>query len=507
MKSFRLRALSLLLAAVMLLSCGCFRIQRIPLNEIDPGGEPGPAFPDPEPEPEPESEPDPIDETLLSESLALCLVGWGKDYLDDANGLWGVIGYYAALTGRINQTAPWLSDSTADALRRMLRPGEEPLDLPTAWFGDGSVERLSVDGHNGLSFPAFSSLLDATLGIWREIGTESTGAASYTVTVTDHLDDGTVRRCFVYTAFDGPSEAERGLVYLFLSDFSAVTAGDGRDPAEIAAEQGIPTYEELRSTNTVMNLLALSRSMVCTNTHTMNGEVESESVTEFYVEDAGVFTYVKTVTVREDGQEEVWPDSATFWDGDQILYATLGSPTTASAMVPERPESHYEEEGFGYPGNDAFSYDFYNSAPTLVSETDETITFRVDPEILEGEWLVYTVDRATSAMIDINRYSADGVHIWSTHMEYTGGRISDDMESLLGEVHGMRNAVVHLLYMENGESVSADVWYHLPRAWEISLIPSGEFRLFDSPNLSVPVDGVIAPGDDDIELWASAAKG
>ena len=280
-------------------------------------------------------------------------------------------------------------------------------------------------------------------------------------------------------------------------------ASPERDPAEVAAKLGIPTYDDLCAANTVMNLLSLSRSMVCTETHTVNGETASESTTEFYVEDAGVFTYTKSVTAGE----AVQPAAASFWDGEQILYATLGEQTTAAATVPERLENHFDEEGYGYPGNDTYRYSFYNSVPSLVSETDETVTFRVDPELLAGEWIVYTIDRATAAFTDIARYSADGVHIWTTHMEYTGGRISGEMKALTDDVHGMRSAVVHLEYLENREAVTCDVWYHLPCSWTVTLITRGEFLLYDTPNMSAPVDGVIAPGTEDVELWASAAKG
>ena len=119
------RILSLLLAAaaIFLPAGGCIR-------KIGPAA--GTDMPETSPAPVSETA-ETVDEEVLSEALALALVGWGTDYLNDPNGLWSVIGYYAALTARMRDPdeRPWISARTADYIASVLRLGEDPLPEPS----------------------------------------------------------------------------------------------------------------------------------------------------------------------------------------------------------------------------------------------------------------------------------------------------------------------------------------------------------------------------------------
>ncbi|MBO6053240.1 MAG: hypothetical protein J6Q17_05845, partial [Clostridia bacterium] len=149
MSSVFRKSAAALLAALFLLSAlsGCFKIHKIdgpaspdpaetladPASDpaespdgISVGSKPGktdanePAEPAPEPEPEPE--PVSLNYELLEDAIAIGLIGNGAEYLHDENGLWHVIGIYAALLARIGdrQMGAWLSDRECDALSAIL---------------------------------------------------------------------------------------------------------------------------------------------------------------------------------------------------------------------------------------------------------------------------------------------------------------------------------------------------------------------------------------------------
>ena len=224
------------LAAAVLLAAlffgGCLKIRPISAP-ADPGiSDPTPAAPsetDPteteptETEP-PETEPAEtlppeeitIDEELLANAVALGIAGNDEHYIEEPEGLWNVIGWYAALTARVKDAEPWLSDGTAEALEAILRPDEDPVPIPEGWLS-GGISRETRDGRPGILFSEYETLLGETLGIWRELSqTEEDGTRI--VTVTDHPEGGT-ETFFVYVAIaEDPNDNQRKMVYLVMTD-------------------------------------------------------------------------------------------------------------------------------------------------------------------------------------------------------------------------------------------------------------------------------------------------
>ncbi len=272
-----------------------------------------------------------------------------------------------------------------------------------------------------------------------------------------------------------------------------------------------PDYDTLVETNRIMNLLGTSRALTMTQTHLLNGQIDSLYMTEYFVDDPGVLTYSANSTVDlSTGEKSVWPDSGTFWDGERVLYVVYReNGPSATTVVPGKPDADP-----GYPGDDFFIYDLYNVPFTDVTELDGKILFRAAPEILEGGYLDYAVEKETGRILSVDQTSADGTEKWVTEVDYSGSRISnngsvisDNMKKYREEIGNMRECVIHLWYLDGSEFKQADLWYHIPAAWEMTFIPEGDLVLYDSENFNNPVDGIAAPGTGKIEFWASAAKG
>ena len=143
-----LRKSAALLAALLLAASalsGCFKIQKIDNGTPDPISDPiaDPAPPDAPETEAPDVKPAPvtIDYELLESALAIGLTGNGESYLRDPNGLWHVVGLYAALVGRTESRTPWLSDAACDALVRCLLPDD--------------TFTVHAEGGGGQSFGAF----------------------------------------------------------------------------------------------------------------------------------------------------------------------------------------------------------------------------------------------------------------------------------------------------------------------------------------------------------------
>ena len=225
---------------------GCLKIRPIekPKDpaDVDLAVDPVPDVP-PETEPPAPLPPEEItiDEELLADAVALGIAGNGENYIEEADGLWNVIGWYAALNARISDAdGPWLSDGTCDALVSILRPDEDPLPIPERWMS-GGTSRQTREGRSGILFSDYETLLNETLGIWREISQTEEGGTRI-VAVTDHLEDRT-ERFLVYVAFDGPEDAELGrMVYLTMTE-------------PIVEKELNFTLEEVREQNKISKLL------------------------------------------------------------------------------------------------------------------------------------------------------------------------------------------------------------------------------------------------------------
>ena len=379
------RAASLLLAALLLSSAGCLHLEQVTgpaetettaAPEQDPSPETDP--PEAEPEPaapatDPEAEPFLPDKDVLSEALALALTGWGTDYLNDPNGLWSVIGYYAALSARLEapDAVPWLSDSACETLctvlQSVLRSGEDPLPRPD-WLGKEGAAAETRDGADGWRFDDYARMLDETLGVWRALDL-TVESGTRIVTVEDHLDDG-VRSCLLYAAFENPPDAGENdpepLVYLVLTDFITAEAPENGGEELVS----LLTRENLAAANGVEKLLFTYGGFHITETTAIDGADDLISDSWYLVDDPGILSVTEGHALNADKTPYTYTNYS-FWDGENILYASVGGEgISASFFVGE------DTPAGTYPGDDQFFYEFYDAPAELLASDAETVTFR-----------------------------------------------------------------------------------------------------------------------------------
>ena len=156
-----------------------------------------------------------MDEKLPADAVALAIAGSGERYLEEADGLWYAIGWYAALIGRVSGTRPRLSEDVCGALASIPHPEGDPPPHPESRLNDG-ISREPRDGRSSF-FPGYEKLLSETPGVWRELSrTEEDGTSI--VAVTDHLEDRTGRFLVCAAFAAAPGEGLPGLVYLTMTE-------------------------------------------------------------------------------------------------------------------------------------------------------------------------------------------------------------------------------------------------------------------------------------------------
>ena len=533
------RAASLLLAALLLSSAGCLHLEHVTgpaetettaAPEQDPSPETDP--PEAEPEPaapatDPEAEPFLPDKDVLSEALALALTGWGTDYLNDPNGLWSVIGYYAALSARLEapDAVPWLSDSACETLctvlQSVLRSGEDPLPRPD-WLGKDGAAAEARDGADGWRFDDYARMLDETLGVWRALDL-TVESGTRIVTVEDHLDDG-VRSCLLYAAFQNPPDADENdpepLVYLVLTDFITPEGlpvtdpannpdgypgglnDDGRGEDENDDLVSLLTRENLAAANGVEKLLFTYGGFHITETTPVDEADDLISDSWYLVDDPGILSVTEGHALSADKTPYTYTNYS-FWDGENILYASVGGEgVSASFFVGE------DTPAGTYPGDDQFFYEFYDAPAEILEADAETVTFRTAPEILEGQTLVYTVLRDSLAVLSFERHNADGALTYSRTAEYGRDTVDDFMAPFRRDVSNQRIIRIRgTLYSRDADPAEFDYYLHVPREWRLTVVGPGELFLYANENFTNSVDNPIEPGEEDLTLWASNAAG
>ena len=511
------RAASLLLAALLLSSAGCLHLEQVtgpaetettaapeqnPAPETDPPeAEPQPASP----ATDPEAEPFLPDKDVLSEALALALTGWGTDYLNDPNGLWSVIGYYAALSARLEapDAVPWLSDSACETLctvlQSVLRSGEDPLPRPD-WLGKEGAAAETRDGADGWRFDDYARMLDETLGVWRALDL-TVESGTRIVTVEDHLDDG-VRSCLLYAAFENPPDAGENdpepLVYLVLTDFITAEAPENGGEELVS----LLTRENLAAANGVEKLLFTYGGFHITETAAMDGADDLISDSWYLVDDPGILSVTEGHALNADKTPYTYTNYS-FWDGENILYASVGGEgISASFFVGE------DTPAGTYPGDDQFFYEFYDAPAELLASDAETVTFRTAPEILEGQTLVYTVLRDSLAVLSFERHDADGTLAYSRTAEYGRDTVDEFMAPFQRDVSNQRIIRIRgTLYSRDADPAEFEYYLHVPREWRLTVVGPGELFLYANENFTNSVDNPIEPGEEDLTLWASNAAG
>ncbi|MBQ3956795.1 MAG: hypothetical protein II680_12980 [Clostridia bacterium] len=399
-----------LLAALLFASSasGCFKIQKIddpaspgisdPVTTpaTDPATDPT-TDPSGEPEPEnpgtdtPAQTPAELNYDLLKDAIALGLMGNGTDYLEAADGLWNVIGYYAALLARIGdrQMGAWLSDAECDALRATLIPDGPTPELPARWFSDGGVVREEMSGVPGVSFPSYEEMLMNTLGIWRELRHPTEEDAPYAVEVVDHLDDGDWQT-FVYIAFaEDPSDGRTKLVYLVIGDTMKMTPEGALSF----------TLDDLRAQNRLSSLLSVYDSV----TLDMSDEYSTDYQSLWLRDGDMVFYETSEISMDdEDGEPMTFHSENGAYRGFEFNTYLAAEPMVFVWVTadPRQPDTEYYESLLTryIPAEPA-------SDPVLVSEDEDTCTFTVDEvyETLEGfenrMKNYFTVDKGTLAIL------------------------------------------------------------------------------------------------------------
>ena len=533
------RAAVLLLTALLLSSAGCLHLEQVTDSAetettAAPGQDPAPETDPPEAEPEPAApatdpaEPFLPDKDVLSEALAMALVGWGTDHLNDPGGLWSVIGYYAALSARMEapDAVPWISDSDCETLctvlQSQLRSGEDPLPRPD-WLGKEGAEAETRNGADGWRFDDYARMVDETLGVWRALDL-TVESGTRIVAVEDHLDDG-VRTCLLYAAFQTPPDAGENdpepLVYLMLTDFITPEGlpftdpaenpegypggldDDGRGEDELLADQ--LSWENLTAANLVSGLVFRYGGFKTREMSYLDGTLSNASDSYYLVDDPGIMSVTEGQAADGEGNPYTYTNYS-FWDGECILYARA-TGEGVSASVYADPYSCRSESGT-YPGDNQFFYEFYNAPVRILSYDADTVTFTAAPEILEGETLRYTVARDSLAVLSFERYGADGVLTYARVAEYGRDKVTDFMAPLRQDVSDQRVIRLNVLWYEDGNESGYDRFLHVPREWQLTVIgTNGLLFLYEREDMSGAVDNPIEPGNDDLTLWATNAAG
>ena len=417
-----------LLAALLLASAlsGCFKIHKIDspsspdpaetLAATDPASDPAgssdgisvvgkPGKTDAgEPTPEPEPEPVSIDYALLEDAIAIGLTGNGADYLRDENGLWHVVGLYAALLARVGdrQMGAWLSDRECDALAATLLPDEDPPGIPDAWFSDGGLVREDMNGTPGVSFPSYETYLGDMLGIWREVRhPDDDEDASYAVEVVDHLDDGVWHTFFYIAIAEDPTDGQNKLVSLVIGD-------------TLLEASSLPfNLGDVRGANRISSLL----SHYDTVTLDMSDQYSTDFQTLWLRDGDTVFYEVNEVSLEDDDGEPMvfHSENGAYRDLEFNTYL-MGEPminiwVTAKERDPGDVRVYYDTLLTRYIPDDPAS------EITLVSEDDETWTFTVD-ERYEGE------DGVSGTITDTFMAAKDTLAILSCSWAYENGYVA-----------------------------------------------------------------------------------
>ena len=413
------------------------------------GGEPAGTAEPTDPQTEPQTEPaEPaldasfmpedtsLDAEMLSDALAIALRGWEEGYIDDPNGLWAVVGYYAALRNRVSaegEAGSWLSEQYAAYVAARLCPqNDQTVPIPEAWFSEGGGaarenRAFEKDGKTvlvpGYSFWGYDDMLASMLGVWREIASDAAdceGGTACRVTLTDHLAEGTrvsVFR-FRFTVDEGGEWGLTDIVY----PTDSLKALEDQDEERLAKALGfgLPGWSETALTDPdgiwgILAYYAALRNLEAGGEGSFLSEEEAEALQnvlrpgEGYVpmpddwEENGI---VKRVTVRSGDGGWIETEGYSFPTADYVLLMTLGQSVEISAEradgVDERAyhvtlTEHYDT------GEDVYEFEFGFSK--LVTENGReywgltSTTALYDDEIDYGDYDV--IEGADFTMTDV----------------------------------------------------------------------------------------------------------
>ncbi|MCR4905154.1 MAG: hypothetical protein K6A33_03655, partial [Clostridiales bacterium] len=494
---FRKSAAVLLAMAVLLTAfalSGCFKIQKIDGTPSDPILDPPPPENTPADgievlgkptgvaEPAPEPIPVSIDYELLESALAIGLTGNGKDYLYDENGLWHVVGLYAALVGRVTESTPWLSDAACDALAHTLLPDEDPPGIPDAWFSDGGLVREDRNRVPGVSFPSYQEFLDSMLGVWRELRRPDDPDAPYAVEVVDHLEDGEAHT-FVYIAFaEDPEDGLTKLVYLEIGD--TLREGGSLDF----------TLGDVLEGNRLSNLLK-AYDCVTLNASDLYG-TDAECV--WLRNGERVYYEVVEITMDDDdgGEPLVFHSENGIYRGLGFNTYLMAEPMI-SVWVTADPQ---EEEDYTETLITKYLFDDPSAEAVFVTEDDETVTFSLEETTEDSDGApmtvrgIFTVRKATLALTSCV-WEYEGGMTTAFTVSYNGNR---DGEEVMKAWDKTRTLTFDIKTEAGGARTETVT---VPASWLVQLlVDEGITVYFDEACTDLTYNLLDAGGD--TTLWA-----
>ena len=162
-------------------------------------------------------------------------------------------------------------------------------------------------------------------------------------------------------------------------------------------------------------------------------------------------------------------------------------------------------------GEEKYRYDGYlvgnisSIEPTLVSETDDTVTFSVPPAVFSGgdapPRLVYTADKKTFAILSLKTPDEEYEVVCGENAAPFASKYATAMTD-------SRTVTCH--YMTFGETY--DLVFRIPSAWDVSFYmsmptPEEEPNYYADAGWMQPVDPVIPANSGDVEIWATPVQG
>lgn len=364
---------------------------------------------------------------------------------------WNTAGWYAAFTALAEEKSDAvLTEGTLQEIQKIFLYGETYAAPPES-LGITSEE---IDGVTCWSFPQFLTDLDSYLGYNASMTCEKSAALSYTVTVREYL------------RFDAAEDT------VFSIEFRE--ADDGLRLSLLVRSE----YHELD-----FNAEMLYDANLLSNLLDIYGTLR---LTEDFASGFGANTYIG----RTEFDYILWTDvSSTAYFGPIQCYSHPTASDRYLAMPVDDTSACLEE----YISNTYLPE--AGAQWNRLSYTEEEEAFFVESGDTTN---VYTVDRGTLAIKEIESFDAADQSIYMMQFHY--GDAQELPEPLLSCRTEPRSVTVHMVY-EDGASIT-ETW-HMPENWELDF---EQYCPWGTPYLDEEgTEPYAYPGNgEDYEVWVIA---